>query len=171
MPEILESWVWFVLTQSFPTDYRHAGCTCAPEFYGPHCEFLKINTLNEAEVEEPSPSAKIVQKDGSSHVALLLPLWLFCTALLVIAAFVYRRHRKERGEKFNPPVTQIDNLSPRKYDDGDNSFHRHRMLSKDKEPAYSDLSKEEGIPFGDDSLTLRDDIDRMFLESRAFRMG
>jgi len=90
----------------------------------------------------------------------------------VIAAFVYRRHRKERGEKFNPPVTQIDNLSPRKYDDGDNSFHRrHLALSKDKETAYSDHSEEEGIPFGDDSSTLRDDIDRMFLESRAFRMG
>ena len=91
----------------------------------------------------------------------------------MIAAFVYRRQRKEREEEFNPPVSHIDNLSPRKYDDDDDySFHTDPMLSKDTETAYSDdHPKEEGIPFGDDSLTLRDDIDRMFIESRAFRMG
>jgi hypothetical protein len=170
MSEILQI---LVCSHTIVPECRHAGCSCPPEFYGRHCEFLRINMLKEADVEEPSPSTEVVQKD---HVTILLSLSLFCTALLVITAFVYRRQRKKREEELRPPFSHIVNLSPRKYDDEDDTFHTHPILSKDKETypmlskqketAYSDYAKEEDVPFGDDS-TLRKDIDQLFMESRT----
>jgi hypothetical protein len=106
-------------------------------------------------VEEPSPSAESVTKDRPSIVVILLSL--FGSALLVTAAFVYRRRSREREEEFSPPVTHIINLSPIRHDDEEDSFHSHPMLDYD---SYLDNPEMEEISFGNDSM-LRNDIGRM----------
>jgi hypothetical protein len=109
-------------------------------------------------VEEPSPSAESVTKDRPSIVVILLSL--FGSALLVTAAFVYRRRSREREEEFSPPVTHIINLSPIRHDDEEDSFHSHPMLDYDNENSYYDDPEMEEISFDNDSM-LRNDVGRM----------
>jgi hypothetical protein len=82
--------------QSFrPSPCRDAGCTCPPEFYGPHCEFLHINGL-----EDISPSSN----NRFSLAGFLLGGALILTSAVTVLVFRRRYYRAN-------PMSCDDNVS------------------------------------------------------------
>jgi hypothetical protein len=110
----------FIAAQVAPGDtsvnlkYQHEGCVCAPEFHGPHCEFLKLTS--EPEEVIASEMAKDAM-DGS--VAGILLGSLVGVSFLLLGAVLYRRYKIRQLQRKNALVTlhQDINLSPVQEDD------------------------------------------------------
>ena len=67
---------------------RDLGCRCPRDFYGPHCEFLKVSS--EQDAPAPTQANKRVQ---SPAIAVFLSLFSFCLLLL---GFLIRKKLKTK---------------------------------------------------------------------------
>ncbi|KAG7336909.1 hypothetical protein IV203_006174 [Nitzschia inconspicua] len=80
--------------------YQDAGCICPRDFYGPHCEFLKLNVIDDLEnslaeeIRTPPPTNQPSQT--RKHLApVLTSIFVLLSASLLITA-VMLHFREER---------------------------------------------------------------------------
>lgn len=79
---------------------RYRGCKCPKDFYGPHCEFLKVPEKTQGILEESSPSSTSTTTNKSPHSPYLTAiLVLLCVAFAMMvgshARYKHKRRTKE----------------------------------------------------------------------------
>lgn len=89
--------------------YQHAGCLCPRDFYGPHCEFLKLNVIDDLgnnfdfNKDSGNPSSTQPTTEKRSHLApILTGVFILLSVSLVITAVVLHYR-----QVILPPVRRI----------------------------------------------------------------
>lgn len=92
--------------------YQHAGCVCPRDFYGPHCEFLRLNIVDDLdesfdfkEVEKGIDGATRPSAERKNKYSFALAILFACmsAALVAIAIKLHFRRRP-----VGPPVDEVD---------------------------------------------------------------
>ena len=70
---------------------RHSGCSCPPEFYGPHCEFLLSNIKEKKPSHVSEPNIRTGRKADFPATTVLVAA--MGVTLVVLAALLrFKRH-------------------------------------------------------------------------------
>jgi hypothetical protein len=91
-------------------DYQHAGCICPPDFYGPHCEFLKLNVVDDIDEsfefkDQQDDNSNTTTKPRARNSSLTFGLAvLFALLSLSLVAIAIKLHTKQ------PKTTPVDEV-------------------------------------------------------------
>jgi hypothetical protein len=100
--------------------YHNAGCVCPRDFYGPHCEFLRLNVIDDlsdsidfnSDPGKSSPSmSSDVWKRYSAPVLVALFGLLLSASLVITAVALKIRHQKSPPVKIVQFLRSQDTLS------------------------------------------------------------
>ena len=152
-------------------DNRHAGCACPPEFYGPHCEFLKLNDMEEDHQEqfEPTvaePDILIEPNHSGEEPKAVYPFAGFLVGITLVligfVAFIVVRQRY-RNQASEEPV------EGRYSDDAglDQPKHGH-WGGSDLYPTNTDEEMDSGIPYIVNSYTTSGPVLRDFEPATSY---
>ncbi len=64
---------------------RNRGCKCPPEFYGPHCEFLKFSDTDE---DSQTNLHESIMENPSRSPYVILVLTLMCVSMVMMVGLV-----------------------------------------------------------------------------------
>jgi hypothetical protein len=109
--------------------YRHVGCKCPSDFYGPHCEYLLLNTMED---ETAANTKSNSSSNGSNMFSAAVVIVTVSLILVFVMAVVHTRRRRSQQKVIVPFVawhSDSGNISPLADEEGRGS----RKL-----PFYSD---------------------------------
>ena len=75
------------LTRSTLCAFRHRGCKCPSDFYGPHCEFLKFSD-NDGDMQAQELTPKMSAIHSPATVVILA---LMSVSIVLLAALIRRK--------------------------------------------------------------------------------
>ena len=124
-------------TNALSIIFRHTGCTCPPEFTGPHCEFLNLELAVANNTED--------EDDNRSLVAFYV---VFILGLATLGLLVIRkvRTRYQRAHIRNSLSIPPDGINLNSYADEDEGIFSDPHEEEDHDSSSSSDEYQDALP-------------------------